>query len=123
MDWRCFVPRSFPDSSAAAELIIASHACKNILGFRLLLDELHMLNAGPTSLYIDASAVINGAEMEKITKSMRFMAARYSMVRLVVSDGKVVLVKCDSLDNKSDGFTKPLVGAVFVKSRHLMLGL
>jgi hypothetical protein len=54
-------------------------------------------------LYLDASAVINGAEMEKITKQMRFMAARYAMLRDVVRSEKVRLAKCSSLDNKSDG--------------------
>jgi hypothetical protein len=123
IDWRCLVPRSFPDSSAAAELIIATYASKSILGFRLLFDELHLLPPGPTSLYIDASAVINGAEMEKITKQMRFMAAKYSMLRVVVEDGKVKLRKCNSEDNKSDGFTKPLTGSQFQKWRALVLGL
>jgi hypothetical protein len=123
LEWRCFVPRSFPDSSAAAELIITSHACKSILGFRLLLAELHLLSHGPTPMYLDASAVINGAEMEKITKQMRFMAARYAMLREVVNAEKVILTKCSTLHNKSDGFTKPLVGAAFADARALMLGL
>jgi hypothetical protein len=123
VDWRCFVPRCFPDSSAAAELIIATHASKTILGFRMLLQELRVLPDGPTPLYIDASAVIDGTEMEKITKQMRFMAARYSMLRQVVEVGKVRLQKCASLDNKSDGFTKPLVGQAFRHARSLVLGL
>jgi len=123
IDWRCLVPRSFPDSSAAAELIIATYASKSILGFRMLFAELDLLPPGPTTLYIDASAVINGAEMEKITKQMRFMAARYSMLRVVVEDGKVRLCKCDSEENKSDGFTKPLTGEPFRRWRAMVLGL
>jgi hypothetical protein len=87
------------------------------------LDELRVLPAAPTPLYLDASAVINGAEMEKITKEMRLMAARYSMLRVVVADGKVVLARCASLENISDGFTKPLVGEVFLSARARMLGL
>jgi hypothetical protein len=123
LEWRCYVPRSFPDSSAAAELIIASHACKSLLGFRLLLAELRLLSSDPTLLYLDASAVINCAEMEKITKQMRLMAARYAMLREVVRSEKVLLAKCSSLDNKSDGFTKALVGSAFVHARAFMLGL
>jgi hypothetical protein len=123
IDWRCLVPRSFPDSSAAAELVIATYAVKSILGFRLLFAELNLLPLGPTPLYIDASAVINGAEMEKITKQMRFMAAKYSMLRIVVKDDKVKLVKCGSEVNKSDGFTKPLTGLPFQRWRALVLGL
>jgi hypothetical protein len=122
VDWRCMVPRSFSDSSVAAELVIATYAAKSILGYRMLLHELRMLPDGPTPLYLDANAVINGAEMEKITKQMRFMAARYSMLRKVITDGKVTLAKVASDANKADIFTKPLVGDAFIHARALVLG-
>jgi hypothetical protein len=116
VDWRCMVPRSFSDSSAAAELMIATYAVKSILGYRMLLHELRMLPLGATPLYLDANAVINGAEMEKITKQMRFMAARYSMLRKVIADDKVTLAKVDTAQNKADIFTKPLVGEQFAQA-------
>ena len=53
---------------------------------------------------------------------MRFMAARYSMLRAVVADGKVELKKIASEDNKADIFTKPLIGEVFERGRSLVLG-
>jgi hypothetical protein len=123
VDWKCVVPRHFSDSSAAAELVMATMSTKMILGFRMLLSELKMLSPGPTALYLDANAVINGADMEKVTREMRFMAARYSMLRHVVAQGAVSLEKVDTTVNKADIFTKPLTGAAFLRARALVLGL
>lgn len=123
IDWRCLVPRVFTDSSAAAELTIAAMAVKSALGYRILLNQLGLLQPEPTVVYLDAKAVINGAEMERVTREMRFMAVRYSMLRQAVVDGKVTLGKVDSELNEADGFTKPLVGPNFEKWRALVLGL
>jgi hypothetical protein len=123
VDWQVIAPRQISDSSASAELVIATRAAKAILGFRLLLKELGMLHEGPTPMYLDASAVISGAEMEKVTREMRYMAARYAQLRQVKQDGKVKLCKVDTLDNRADIFTKPLVGEAFRRQRCLVLGL
>ena len=96
---------------------------KAILAHRMLLTELRLLTPGPTALYLDANAVINGAEMERVTREMRFMAARYSMLRLAVNDGRIVLAKVHTELNKADIFTKPLTGEDFRRCRALVLGL
>ena len=123
VEWRCLVPRMFSDSSAAAELVMATIATKSILGFRMLLTELRMLHDGPTTLYVDAKTVIGGAEMERVTKQMRFMAARYSMLRSAIASKKIKLHKVESSLNKADIFTKPLVREDFERARALVLGL
>jgi hypothetical protein len=51
------------------------------------------------------------------------MAARYAQLRRVKHDGKVKLCKVDTLDNRADIFTKPLVGEAFRRQRCLVLGL
>ena len=122
-DYKCLSPRTFTDSTAASELVIATAALKAILSHRMALKELNLLEDGPTSLFLDASAVINGAEMERVTRQMRFMAARYSMLRQAVSSGRVTLEKVHTSLNKADIFTKALTGEDFKRCRALVMGL
>ena len=122
-DWKCMSPRAFTDSSAASELVCSTLALKSILAHRMLLNELHLLKDGPTLLYLDANAVINGAEMERVTRQMRFMAARYSMLRQAVTDKRVKLAKVHTDYNKADIFTKALTGEAFIRGRALVMGL
>ena len=53
----CFSPRRLADSSAGAELIMATWAGKSIVAFQILHRELGMTRLTPTPLQIDASAV------------------------------------------------------------------
>jgi len=123
VDWRCIVPRMLSDSSAGVELIMATLATKSMLGYRMLLKELRVLPEGPMPLYLDAKAVIQGADMEKVTREMRFMAVRYAMLRQVVDDKKIELKKVDTEWNRGGIFTKPLVGEAFLRGRAMALGL
>ena len=88
-----------------------------------MLKELGLLAEGPTKLFLDANAVINGAEMERVTRQMRFIAARYSMLRQAVAGGRIELAKVDTTLNKADNFTKALTGEVFFRCRALVMGL
>jgi hypothetical protein len=61
--------------------------------------------------------------MERVSDRMRYVAARYAMLRYseeVTTDIK--LRKCTSADNTADGFTKPLTGPALLRSRAQMLG-
>jgi hypothetical protein len=122
LEWRCLVSNDPVDSSGSAELVNSTYALKSILGFSMMLRELQLITPGPVPLYLDANAVINGAEMEKVTREMRFMAARYAMLRKAVTLKQIVLTKVASEDNKADIFTKPLTGAAFMHARKLVLG-
>ncbi len=72
---------------------------------------------------LDANAVLLGVKKEKVSKAMRYVAARYAMLRAAVNEGEVCLGKVASSDNKADICTKPLTGAAFVHQRALILGL
>jgi hypothetical protein len=122
-DWRCFVPRRLADSSAGAELIMSSAAVKNILGNRMFLKELGQEQEGPSALYLDAQAVLNGAEMERVSREMRYQAARYAMLRDAQQAKTVELKKVPTADNLADIFTKPLVGPQFRHLRSMVMGI
>jgi hypothetical protein len=122
-DWKCFTPRRLTDSSAAAELVMATAAVKSVIGFRMLFKELKLQPEGPTDFMVDAQAVISGTEMEKITREMKYMAARYEMIRASEADGAIRKVKIPTTLNCADMFSKPLVGDDFFRLRALVLGL
>ena len=52
---------------------------------------------------MDANAVINGAEMERVTRQMRFRAARYSMLKQAEAGGRIELAKVDTTISSGSG--------------------
>ena len=122
LDWRCLVPRRLADSSAGTELIMGTAAVKSILGQRMFFRELRPPQPEPSSLFLDAQAVLSGAEMERVSCEMRYMAARLSMLRDAQAAGAAKLEKVGTKDNLADIFTKPLVGPQFARLRDFIMG-
>jgi hypothetical protein len=89
----CRAPKHLTDSSAGAELNIASWAGKAIIPVRMLQKELRLGPSGPTVLEIDASALLDGIAMDKISRKQRFQAARLAMLRMWQDDGVIKLKK------------------------------
>ncbi len=58
---------------------MATWAGKSVIAFRMLGSELGLQRAVPTTLEIDASAVTDGAAMERVSRQQRFQAARIAM--------------------------------------------
>ena len=109
----CFSPRKLADSSAGSELIMASWARKAIIAFRILHREIFGGELKPTALELDASAVLDSAVMERVTRKQRFNAARLAMLRQWAEDRTLYLKKTDTDDMRSDIFTK----AVFLPEK------
>ena len=122
MDWRCFVPRRLGDSSATAELIVATEACKAALGHRILFRELQVDQARPTLLLTDAQAAKNGAAMEKVSRNMKYMSARYAVLRQSEHAGATALTKAGTKANIADIFTKPLSALTHNKFAAFLIG-
>jgi hypothetical protein len=106
--WNCTVPRKLTDSSGGAELVMCTHAVKQILGWRILMRELRLDDGKPTELRMDATATLLGTAREKVTKNMRYLAVRYAMVRDAVNAGEIVLRKVSTSANRADALTKPI---------------
>jgi hypothetical protein len=123
ISWKSFAPKKPADSSGAAELIAATFTNKFGQGTRMFVKECCMGALIPWAFNIDAPSALAGVEMERVSDRMRYVAARYAMPRYseeVTADIK--LQKCTLAANTADGYTKPLTGPAFLRSRAKMLG-
>jgi hypothetical protein len=118
----CMSPRRLADSSAGSELIMATWAGKSIIAFQIIQRELGLAVAAPTPLEMDASAITQGVQMERVSRQQRFQAARLAMLRQWGADGIFTLVKTGTRDMRADILTKPLnPGAEFRAKQRLLL--
>jgi hypothetical protein len=104
----CLSPRRLADSSAGAELIMATWAGKSVVAFQMLHRELGMARIHPTPLQIDASAVTDGVQMERVSRQQRFQAARLAMLRFWQEERVLKLLKTDTEDMRADILSKPV---------------
>ena len=114
--WRTLCHRSAVDSSMGAELLFAVTAGKAVLGWRMLARELEQASRGPTTLHIDASAVLGALERNVVTRESRFLAARLAMLR-EMTQVALVAKKIATGDNIADAMTKALKEVDFVRHR------
>jgi hypothetical protein len=103
-----FLPRRHVDSSTGSELIMATWAGKSIISFQILERELGLVRSEPTPLELDASAVTDGAGMDRVSRLQRFQAARLGMLRQWVADRILRLIKTHTRDMRADILTKPV---------------
>ena len=123
--WKCAAPAAGDDSSGAAELRMGTLAYKYTLALRTLQRDLDVgvEPTGPTPMFTDAQALIDGTGCERLSKSSRWMATRYAMIRWGLSCGTVELAKVSAEENCADIVTKCLTGAIFFRHRAEILGL
>jgi hypothetical protein len=117
----CFSPRRLADSSAGAELIMATWAGKSIVAFQILHRELGMTRLTPTPLQIDASAVTDGVKMERVSRQMRFQAARLGMLRFWQKERIIRLLKTDTDEMRADILSKPVNPVEKFRPKQLLL--
>ena len=125
--WTSVVPKNLTDSSWGAELVLASSCMKGLLGLRIQFRELALALLGgehppPTSVFMDANAVLLGNDSEKVSRDTKYLAAKYAMIRDAEKARAIALKKVNTEENTADGMSKPLVGLACRKSRALMLG-
>ena len=85
---------------------MASWAGKAIIAYRMLHREIFGGSLGPTALELDATAVMDSAVMERVTRKQRFNAARLAMLRQWAEDRTLYLKKTGTDDMRSDIFSK-----------------
>jgi hypothetical protein len=103
---------------------MATLAYKYLLAAHLLLAELRVgvTPTGPSPFYLDAQAVLDGANCERLVRSSRWLAMRYAMLRWGIRCGAIRPLKRASEDNPADGLTKCITGAAFTRARARLLG-
>jgi hypothetical protein len=119
--WNCTVPRKLTDSSGGAELVMSTIATKAVLGWRIVMRELGLGDPEPTNLRMDATAPLLGTASEKVARNMRYLSARYAMVRDASNTGEIHLSKVHTSENLADPLTKPLPPAskdLYVRLMH-----
>jgi hypothetical protein len=123
--WKSILPREPVDSSGAAELRLCTHALKYVIATRMLQTEMGLGVAPtvPSTFYTDAQAVVNGTALERLTRTSRWQAARYAMMRWGIETRSITLTKKDGILMVADILTKPLVGSRFATLRAAILGL
>ena len=123
--WKTLLPKIPADSTAAAELILCTYALKIVIAVRLLQAELNVGVAptAPTAFNTDAKAVVEGAALERLTRTSRWLSMRYAMMRWGLACGVISLKKKAAEENVSDLTTKPVVGALFRRLRARLMGL
>jgi hypothetical protein len=70
---------------------------------------------------MDAAAITQGVQMERVSRQQRFQAARLAMMRQWVDDGIISLVKTDTRYMRADILTKPLAGQAYREKHSLLL--
>ena len=98
---RCMVPPKLGDSSAAAELIMATVAVKDAIAHRIQAAELRQGPWGISPLYLDALAVLHGTAVDQVSREMKYLAA------------KLAIVKIGEDCHPAEILTKPLQGKEF----------
>ena len=77
----------------------------------------------PTTLWTDSQILLDGTHCERLSKSSRWLATRYAMIRFGIASGAIKPMKVSAEDNLADLLTKPLTGARFERLRAAVLGL
>mmetsp|Transcript_4070 Transcript_4070/g.9688 ORF Transcript_4070/g.9688 Transcript_4070/m.9688 type:complete len:126 (-) Transcript_4070:309-686(-) len=72
---RCLVPPKLGDSSAAAELTMATVTAKEAVAHRISATELRQGPWEPTPLYLDALEIPHGTAAEQVFRVMKYLAA------------------------------------------------
>ena len=121
-EWNVFSPRKLATSSAGSELTMASWAGKSIIAWRMMQRELQLAPIAPTVLEMDASAVLDGVKMERVTRLQRHQAARLAALRMWVVDSILRFRKTPTADMRAGMLSKPVQPvARFIRLAHLLL--
>jgi hypothetical protein len=123
--WKTILPHIPADSTGGAELILCSHALKIVTAVRMLQTEL-MAGVAPTTptlILTDAMAVVEGAALERLNRTSRWLSTRYAMLRWGINCQVIRISKLPATENVGDLQTKPVVGLTFVRLRSRLMGL
>ena len=106
-----------------AELYALMNLVMVIIGLRLMLSEMGLLKDGPTQIFVDNTAVLDGMVNKKTDRSQRYSAIRRAWVRQQVEDLLITLLHCNTKDLLADSGTKTHTGPAKNNFRKLLLGL
>ena len=110
-------------STTEAEFISLAHCVREIHWIRATLEELHVFQSEPTTVYQDNLGTISWTTEVQGLRKVKHIGIRYHYVRDAV-DAKTICVEyTPSTENKADGLTKVLVTSAFDKFRRGLMCL
>ena len=119
------LPRKVMLSTGGAELEQLTRAAKTVIGLRIFFRELKQpqIVSGPTVIFTDAQAVLDGTHCRKVSKDSKWVGVNLAMIHQAEDDMIITTKKCPTEDNVADILTKPLTGAQFTRAQRMIQGL
>jgi hypothetical protein len=111
-------------SMTESEYIAATHAAKEGLWLRSLIQQLFDTTLSPTTLYSDNQSAITLTKDHQYHTHTKHIDAQYHFIRWIVEQGSIWLIYCPTDDMVTDTFTKALPSAkvkYFAAKLRLML--
>ena len=109
-------------SSTEGEYIAQTHAAKEAIWVKSLLNEIQGLTSEPMTINCDNQGAIALSKDNKFHSRTKHIDLRYHFVREAVEDGKIKITYIPTDENVADIFTKALAKLKFVRFVK-MLGL
>lgn len=94
-------------STTEAEYMAATHACKEAIWLKRLCLDIG-IKQGIVTVYCDSQSAISLAKNPTFHAQTKHIDVQYHFVRDMVEDGRVKLVKVDTLMNVTDALTKAM---------------
>ncbi|XP_075157670.1 uncharacterized protein LOC142230938 [Haematobia irritans] len=104
-------------SSTEAEFIALSEACKEAIWLRKLLNDMKIIQNGPTNIFEDNQSCLRIIKDEKLSNRTKHIDTKIHFVKDHVEEGNVVCVYCPSEMMVADIMTKPLPATIMEKFR------
>jgi hypothetical protein len=121
VEWHCSLQKHPALSSAEAEFVNLTHACKMVEYYRHMLTNLGFELKYATTIWCDNLAAINISKVAVHSKRTKHIAVKYFKIRLVQECGVIVVDYVNTSENCADIFTKPLGSNLFSKFSHLIM--
>lgn len=100
-------------SSTEAEYLAASHACRELLWLRCLLEDLGFANNNPTIVYEDNQGCIKLVESDRCGARTKHIDVCHHLLRDLRAQGIIALQYCTTKNMLADILTKPLSKELF----------
>ena len=117
------MPKTVAPSTRDSECMATARTIRELIGMRIMLDELGFAQTGPTPVYTDSSAVEATVKSDKIKPDSRWMGIRIAWIRQCVRDMLVDLQWRAGTEQLADVLTKVLTATTYHKFRRILMNL
>ena len=113
--WRSVKQSSIADSTMEAEYKVACEASKEAVWLKKFITNLEVVPNmdKPTVLYCDNSEAVSNSKEPRSHRRGKHIERKYHLIREIVHQGDVAVMKIASQDNLTDSFTKTLTAKSF----------